>query len=184
MLGETSPRRSAARIVCATNRDLAAACAAGAFRRDLYHRIAALSFAVPPLRERRCDIAPLASHLLERARLRHGIGAVRLHPGALAALESFDWPGNARELEGALIDAALRARGGIIRPADLPPLVLVSCGSAPPAGRDLRACERSHRRERIVEALRECGGNRARAASSLGLKRTTLIGIMKRLGIP
>ena len=183
VLGETAPRRSRARIVCATNRDLEAACASGAFRRDLYHRIAALSFTVPPLRERRGDIPLLADHLLERARVRHGFGAVRVHPDALVSLASFDWPGNARELESVLLEAALRARGGVIRPADLSPMILASPCSAAGAGGDLRSRERSHRRERIIAALRECDGNRTRAAASLGLKRTTLIGIMKRLEI-
>ncbi len=182
-LGETAPRRSAARIVCATNRDLEAACESGSFRRDLYHRLAALSFTVPPLRERRRDIPILAAHLLERATRRHGFGAVRIDPGAMAALESFDWRGNARELESALLDAALHARGNLIRAGDLPPSILALARPAEPAPGDLRSHERALRRERIEAALRECGGNRTRAAASLGLKRTTLLGIMKRLGI-
>ena len=182
-LGETMPRRSAARIVCATNRDLEAACEAGSFRRDLYHRIAALSFSVPPLRERRRDIPLLAEHLLDRARLRHGFAPLRLDAGAIAALESFDWPGNARELESVLLDAALHARGGFVRACDLAPAILARARARAAAPGDLRACERSLRRERIAAALRECGGNRTRTAACLGIKRTTLIGIMKRLEI-
>ena len=182
-LGEATPRRSAARIVCATNRDLEAARTSGLFRSDLYHRIAALSFTVPPLRERRRDIPLLAVHLLARAILRQGFGAVRIDPGASAALESFDWPGNARELESVLLDAALHARGGLIRAGDLSPAILARARPVEFVPGDLRSRERALRRERIEAALRECGGNRTRAAASLGLKRTTLLGIMKRLGI-
>ncbi len=182
-LGETRPRRCAARIVCATNRDLEAACAAGSFRGDLYHRIAAISFRIPPLRERRGDIVPLARHLLERLRRRHRIGALRIHPCACSILARLDWPGNARELERAILEAALRCRGGLIRAGDLPVEMLAAPAPEDAAAGDLRLRERSLRRDAIIAALRDCGGNRTRAAAALGVRRTTLIGMMKRLGI-
>ena len=189
-LGETKPRRFEARIVAATNRDLKADCASGRLRADLYYRLAPLVFRIPPLRERPGDIACLARHFADRLRALHGIGPAGLHESALAALARHTWPGNARELESEILKGALAAKGGAIRACHLSPPVMMSlaigappagCGS--PAGSDLAAKLNTVEREGIIEALRACGGNRTNAALRLGLKRTTLLGAMRRLGI-
>jgi two-component system NtrC family response regulator len=183
-LGETRPRRFEARIVAATNRDLKADCAAGKFRPDLYYRLAPLVFRIPPLRERRGDIAWLAQHFVERLRSVHGQGPLRLHESALAALADYAWPGNVRELESEILKASLRARRGILRACNFSPALVMrmaECVSPPDA--DLNAKIVSLERAEILEALHTSGGNRSKAALRLGLKRTTLLSAMKRLDI-
>jgi DNA-binding NtrC family response regulator/tetratricopeptide (TPR) repeat protein len=183
-LGEARPRSSEARIVAATNRDLGADCSAGRFRIDLYYRLAALMFTIPPLRERRDDIALIANHLLEKACARHGLGNLKLHGEAAELLSGCQWPGNVRELESEILKAALKAQNGCIRIRHLSPAVIMNgVRRAPHAGDDLRARARSTMRNEILDALSRFGGNRSRAAEAIGIKRTTLIGTMKRLGI-
>ena len=189
-LGETKPRRFEARVVAATNRDLKADCASGRLRTDLYYRLAPLVFRIPPLRERPADIARLARHFADRLRALHGIGPAAIHESALAALSRHAWPGNARELESEILRGALAAKGGAIRACHLSPAVMMSlargappAGCAPPAGSDLAARVNALERNEILEALRACGGNRTNAARRLGLKRTTLLSSMRRLGI-
>lgn len=183
-VGQTRPRACAARIVAATNRDLEAACAEGRFRADLYYRLAAYVVRISPLRERRGDIAALARALLERAHERHGLGRKTLGEGALAALERYAWPGNVRELEGEMLRAAMRAPGPVIRLSHLSPHIIMpsaDAGETPPRG--LRERVSRLEREEILGALRASGGRRAGAAALLGVRRTTLIGMMKRLRI-
>ncbi len=189
-LGETKPRVFEARVVAATNRDLRADCASGRLRADLYYRLAPLVFRIPPLRERPADIERLARHFADRLRALHGIGPAGLHESALAALARHPWPGNARELESEILRAALAAKGGAIRACHLSPPVMMSlargaspAGCVPSAGCDLAARVKAVERDEILEALRACGGNRTNAARRLGLKRTTLLGTMRRLGI-
>ncbi len=107
------------RVVAATNRDLDAAVREGSFRRDLYYRLAVFPIALPPLAERREDIAPLSLHLLARAAARHGLPPAGLRPAALAALTLAPWPGNVRELANLLERAAILAAGGHLGPEEL-----------------------------------------------------------------
>ncbi|MCX5753212.1 MAG: sigma-54 dependent transcriptional regulator [Candidatus Krumholzibacteria bacterium] len=183
-LGETRPRRFEARVVAATNRDLKADCASGRLRADLYYRLAPLVFRIPPLRERPADIARLARHFADRLRALYGIGPASLHESALIALARHAWPGNARELESEILRGALAAKGGAIRACHLSPAVMMSlAGNAPPEGNDLAAKVNAIERDEIIAALHACGGNRTNAARRLGLKRTTLLSSMRRLGI-
>jgi DNA-binding NtrC family response regulator len=190
-LGETKPRRCEARIAAATNRNLAADCAAGRFRRDLYYRLSPLAFRIPPLRERRADIEHLARHFLSKLESVHGLGPFRLHETALEAMSRHSWPGNVRELESEMLRAALAARGGVIRAGCLSPALAsdamggasVAAEGASPIGATLVLRLRSFERAEIVDALRVCGGNRTEAARLLGMKRTTLIGAMRRLDV-
>jgi DNA-binding NtrC family response regulator len=189
-LGETKPRRFEARVVAATNRELKADCASGRLRADLYYRLAPLVFRIPPLRERPADIVRLARHFADRLRALHGIGPAGLHDSALDALARHTWPGNARELESEILRGALAAKGGAIRACHLSPAVMMSlargappAGCASPVGCDLAARMNAVERGEILEALQACGGNRTNAARRLGLKRTTLLGSMRRHGI-
>jgi len=183
-LGETGTRMSGARIVAATNRDLGAARASGLFRDDLYHRLAAIAFTIPPLRERRGDIPLLAVHALEKICARYGVGPLTLREDVLRMLSRYDWPGNVRELESLILQAALRAKGEALRMCHFPsPLIIRRAGAFPDAAGDLRSAVAGTQRARIVDALHACGGNRSRAARLLGLRRTTLLGMMKRLDL-
>ena len=116
-VGGTRPRQIDVRLVVATNRDLAEAIRAGEFRQDLYYRINTIAVQLPPLRERREDVALLARHfVLANA----AYGAKRLSPAALAALEGYTWPGNVRELLHVIERAVILSKGEEIGPADFP----------------------------------------------------------------
>jgi two-component system response regulator HydG len=118
-IGSSRPIPVDARFVVATHRDLDAEVAAGRFRADLYWRIHVVPIVLPPLRERRQDIALLAEAFLRRARQETGAGPTRLSPEALAALEAHDWPGNVRELRNAIERAVALCEGHAIDATDL-----------------------------------------------------------------
>jgi DNA-binding NtrC family response regulator len=167
-VGGTRPRRVDVRVVAATNRDLGEAMKAGQFRPDLYYRINTITVALPPLRERREDIALLARHFLDAYA---AYGARRLSPAALEALERYAWPGNVRELQHAMERAAILARGDEIGLEDLPPDVTGAAAGWPaPPGGTLEAMERAH----IVATLRRVGGHRGKAAALLAIDPKTL----------
>ncbi len=173
-LGGTQTITVNTRIICATNRDLAAETRAGRFREDLYYRLSVFPIIVPPLRERRTDIPELCQHILNRL----GYTA-QLDPAVLHRLTNYDWPGNIRELENVLERALILAGGEPIRPQhiQLPEPVLATVGS--PSGESLAAMER-----RIVEeALRKAGNNKSRAARLLGITRRMLYTKLRNLGI-
>src|SRR5437588_6242546 len=127
-VGATRPRRVDVRLVAATNRDLAEAMKTGEFRQDLYYRINTITVSLPPLRERRDDVALLARHFVE-TNAKYGLK--RLAAATLAALETYAWPGNVRELLHAVERAVILSKGDEIFPTDLPPEILGS--NAPPA---------------------------------------------------
>ena len=176
-VGGTRPRRVDVRLVSATNRDLTAAIRSGQFREDLFYRINTITVLLPPLRERREDVALLAQHFLETNAT---YGLKRLSPAALAALESHDWPGNVRELLHVIQRGMILCKGDEITPADLPAEVAgrngpaaapAAAAAAPlPAAPTLEAMERQH----IVGTLRQVGGHRGKAAAVLGIDPKTL----------
>jgi transcriptional regulator with PAS, ATPase and Fis domain len=179
-VGENRARSINVRVMAATNRDLLADVHGARFRQDLYYRLRVVEVVVPPLRERREDVLPLARQFLASAAKRFGKKAATLTPDAANALLRHPWPGNVRELENALERATALARSDRIALDDLPPEV----GSAPPphlvAGdvRTLAEVERDH----IAAALRASGGNRAKAAQQLGIGAATLYRKLKQDG--
>jgi len=161
-------------VIAATNRDLPTALADGTLREDLYYRLAVIQIRVPPLRERRDDILPLARAFVQRAREKHALPGLTLHATSAEALLGHSWPGNVRELENAIEHAAVLSKDGIIRPRHLPrsvtepsPAAALGRGSAP---QTLAELERAH----IRAVLAHTGGNRTRAAALLGIGATTL----------
>jgi len=181
------------RIIAATNRDLDAEVGAGRFRPDLFHRLSVYPIHVPALRDRADDILLLAGFFLDEARIRLGLGQVRLASEARMALVAHDWPGNVRELEHTILRAALRASGGRRRETvviDLAALELPKLARTPPvvvaAVEELvpldQAVEELKRR-RIAAAIDRCDGNWSRAARQLGLDRANLHRMAKRLGM-
>jgi two-component system, NtrC family, response regulator AtoC len=117
-LGENHTRTSRARVIAATHVDLAEAVRSGRFREDLYYRLRVVPIAIPPLRQRREDLEPLALAILSRVSARQG-RALRFSPDALRALLHHDWPGNVREMENVLEYAVAVCRGQTILPEDL-----------------------------------------------------------------
>jgi two-component system response regulator AtoC len=187
-LGSNAVRRVDVRIVAATHRDLARLVHEGAFRADLFYRLNVFPVHLPPLRERREDVAPIAVRAVERFARRMG-RRVRLSAPAVAALEAYDWPGNVRELQNVLERAVLLARGELIESLDLPaPRPGAGPSSGPPSassGRpeSLRAATERAEREAIRAALHHTGDNKARAAELLGVSVRTLWYKLERLGL-
>ncbi len=169
-VGSDTPVTVDARLVAATNRDLAEAVAQGRFREDLYYRINVVELAVPPLGERIDDVLPLAQRFASEL----AGSPVRLSPQAVECLLAYPWPGNVRELRNAIQRACLLCRGDVILPEHLPPRIAApgAQATAPPAsvGR-LSQVEQAT----ILATLAECQGNRTHAAKRLGISRRALI---------
>lgn len=168
------------RIVAATNRDLDRAVETGTFRRDLLYRLNTLEIHVPPLRERRADIAELARLFLARAGAR-----ASLSPDALAALEDYSWPGNVRELEHVMQRLALQTVELLDR-TFLPREIRAAVPTSSRRGRTSKSASNipeDAARLEVEDALRRCQGNISRAAVLLGLTRHGLKKRMVRLGL-
>jgi DNA-binding NtrC family response regulator len=165
-------------VVAATNSDLVAAVAAQTFRMDLYYRLAVVAVRVPPLRERREDVGPLALHFLQQIGKRLGRRAPRLSDEARARLERHDFPGNVRELRNVIGRALTLRSGDVLRVEDLGLPAPDPRGSGP-----LRGAVSDTERAAILAALEATGGNRTHAAARLGIARRTLLYKLERLGI-
>lgn len=182
-LGENLPRKFDVRVIAATHRDLSAMVAQGTFREDLFYRLRVLPLRVAPLRERSQDIPLLASKMLAELAERYRRSGLRLAPDAMAALESYHWPGNVRQLSNALEFAVVHAEGPVVERRNLLPEILEPRrpdSRAPeiaeaPTTRYYRSTDTpTEERERIRRVLEQTGGNRAEAARRLRMSRTTL----------
>ncbi len=176
-LGGTEILRTDARVIAASNRDLEERVAAGAFREDLYFRLAVVPIRLPPLDQRRDDIPLLAEHIL-RTKTRSPKGRpLALSPEALELLVGHSWQGNVRELENVIVRAGLRARGPVILASDLSlPRAEAAAANGERIERSLEDVEREH----VAAVIRHTGGNKARAARILGISRPTLDSKLKR----
>ncbi|HEX4449836.1 MAG TPA: sigma 54-interacting transcriptional regulator, partial [Kofleriaceae bacterium] len=169
-VGAASEHAIDVRVIAATNRDLEAMVAAGAFRDDLYYRVHVLSVALPPLRARGDDVVELARRFA-RGRA--------IEPDAAAALVAYAWPGNVRELDSAIVHALALAGGGPIARACLPDRVIARPQVATPGQLvTLAELERSH----VELVLEYVGGNKTAAARILGIERKTLYRMLDRWG--
>ncbi len=183
-VGATADQPMDVRIIAATHRDLQQLVAAGRFREDLWYRLNVAAVHVPALRERRADIPCLAQHLLERIAREHDTATPTITPEALADLAQRAWAGNVRELAHALERAAIVAAGG---PIDVEHLHDPRARAEPRPGHltleiddlSIEAVERSL----IARVLAESGGNRSRAARTLGVHRATLYGKLRAHGL-
>ncbi len=196
-VGGTRTLKVDVRLVCATNRDLEAEVAKGAFRADLYFRLAVVPLFLPPLRDRRDDIAPLAQEFLTRFNHEHGT-QLALNPAALAMLESCYFPGNVRELENCIRHTATLARTKLLADGDFPcqkegclsamlwkgvkaePPHPVMAPHAPETAEPQGDLDRAH----LVEAMEKAGWVQAKAARILGLTPRQIGYALKKQGIP
>ena len=173
------------RLIAATNRDLEKMTRDGSFRSDLFYRLNVIPLVIPPLRERREDIVPLAEHLLEHLAGDASFYGLSLEKKAGRSLEKYHWPGNVRELFNVLERTLSRLEGDTIHCRSLPFYILQStrpCGSR---GREtLKAAQMDAEKQALVLALEASGYNKTRAAQKLGIHRTLLYRKLKKHRIP
>ncbi len=189
-VGDTRTRKINVRIIAATNRDLKKEVEAGRFRQDLFYRLSVFPLEIPPLRERRDDIAPLAMHFVRQSARRMNRPAPRVTQATLIQLSGHDWPGNVRELQNAVERAVILSQGGPLRFELAPPGPEPSASGKPysvgGAGILTRKELKSRERESIVSALRQTGGKvfgPGGAAELLAMKPTTLASRIKALRV-
>jgi DNA-binding NtrC family response regulator len=180
-VGENRSRRVDVRVVAATNRDLAHGVAGGSFRQDLYYRLKVVELHVPPLRERRDDILPLARVLLTDAASRMRRKIAGLAPDTADRLLRYAWPGNVRELENTMERAVALARGSRVELEDLPEEIRRTPPTPAAIGavRPLEDIEQEY----ILAALELNGGNQTRTAQQLQIGAATLYRKLKRYGM-
>jgi DNA-binding NtrC family response regulator len=183
-VGENAVRHLDVRIVTATNLELAELVAGGKFRRDLYYRLNVIQIRLPPLRERKEDIALLVSHFIDEYRRRDGKEVKGISHEALDRLSKRPFPGNVRELENIIERAVVLCRGDVIRTDDLPlEDDEAKGGHAPgPAAQGYEAAMREFEGELLSQALEQSGGNQSAAARSLGITERHLRSRLERLG--
>ena len=170
-----------ARIIAASNRDLDSEVSAHHFREDLYYRLNVITLRVPPLRERREDILPLAQWLLSVAAVRNSHPGLAFSPGATAALTRYRWPGNVRELRNAIERGTVLMHGETIAPEDLPDSLFRDSTEALtgiPNAASLDEVERGH-----IARVLAASATLEEAADTLGINVTTLWRKRRRYGI-
>ncbi len=167
-VGGNETLRVDVRIIAATNRDLSAQIRKGAFREDLFYRLNVVTIELPPLRERRGDIVPLATFFLRKYAAENGRSIERFSDEAMARISAYDWPGNVRELENVVERAVVLCDGPMVEPSHLPVTLLphdVREGPPPIPGSTIADLERYA----ILKTLEACGGSTSKAAMLLGV---------------
>ena len=196
-VGESKPRTSNVRIIAATNRDLLGDVARHQFREDLYYRLAVISVRLPALRDRRDDIAAIANRLLERinrdfTRQEPGYRPRRLSPAALEFIRKHRWPGNVRQLQNTLTQAAVMTDADVLERQDLADAIAEIPGKPDTDAReiplgggfDLEKYLEEIQRDFLRRAMVEAGGVKRRAANLLGYRNyQTLAAQLERLKI-
>ena len=177
-VGDTRPIKVDFRLISATNRDLERAVSEEKFREDLYYRIQVIHIPLPPLRERREDILPLARHFVKRFADRLGMNDLVLNTTTLDYLLSYEWPGNIRELENVIEHAAVLSSGGVILPENLPARITrTPLADSSPGTLSLEEMELAH----IRRVLALADGNRDEAARILKIGVATLYRKLSRI---
>jgi DNA-binding NtrC family response regulator len=181
-LGGTETLHMDARLVALTNVDLPAAVKGGLFREDLYFRLNVLTLAVPPLRERRADILPLADHLLATLRSVHARPGVTLSEASRRMLAAYAWPGNVRELRNAIERAVVFSRSDTLEPENFPENLRAGAAGVAGSIAGLRSLE-DVEREVIAATLEATRYQISRSAEILGISRKTLLEKRKKYGL-
>lgn len=182
VLGDSKPRRVDVRVVCATNRDLQQMVREGTFREDLYYRINLIPLHLPPLRERREDIAPLATHFATQYTMQNSLQPVRFAPDALDFLARQHFAGNIRELKNVVERTILINGNGLLQAADFEGQCSAAANIVPDsgtAGLTLDELEITS----IKNAMERCGGNMTQVAQTLGISRQALYRRLEKYGL-
>jgi PAS domain S-box-containing protein len=178
-VGDNRPIHVDVRIISATNRNLANLIEAGSFREDFFYRINVIPIWMPALRERREDIPLLADSFFRRIQMKSGKPVEAISNAALDVLTAYEWPGNVRELKSAFEYAFVACQDRSIEPQHLPPHLLKSKPTSP-AGAEPAVSLDELKKQRLMDALRETGGNQSEAARRLGISRTSVWNQVKR----
>ena len=180
-VGGERTRRTEARVIAATNRDIEALMRDGRFREDLYYRLRVVEIRVPPLRDRREDIPLLVTEFVDRICRDMHLAQVSVSASALKALGTYDWPGNVRELENALNRAVVMARGGVIGTEHLAlgPVRQVTPDGHAAVDDSLESVERAQ----VQRVLAKTEGNKRQACKLLGISRPTLDRLIEKYGL-
>jgi DNA-binding NtrC family response regulator len=174
--GLAAPQKMNARIIASTNQDLRTLATSGKFRQELYQRIAMVQIGVAPLRERMEDVPELATHFVKRSAQAQGKSIRTIAQDAMERLQSHEWPGNIRELEDVIDEAVSKCEGSALEAWQLPELAMTlpvkpsmdfDCGERPARLQDVVE-------QHVLHVLKNCAGNKLRAAELLGISRSTL----------
>jgi Nif-specific regulatory protein len=182
-VGGTRSVRIDVRVIAATNRDLTKSVKAGAFRQDLYYRLNVVSIEMPPLRQRRDDIPLLASYFAARSGERSKRHVLGVSPEARACLVNYEWPGNVRELENAIERAVVLGSSDFILPEDLPEAVLETVQPAGVAIAQYHEAVSEAKKQVILRAVEQAGGNYTEAAKRLGVHPNYLHRLIRNMNL-
>jgi two-component system NtrC family response regulator len=166
------------RVVCATNKNLQEGMSSGAFRNDLYYRISEITISIPPVRERGAGRIVLAQYLLNKFAGQLGRAIKGFTDDGHDAIETYEWPGNVREMENKIKAAVIMAEGKLVTAADLGLSVTAAAPSL-----NLRIVRQHAETQAIRQALTRAAGNISRSAELLGVTRPTLYDLMAKYGI-
>jgi len=182
-VGGTRPVRLDIRVIAATNQELPTAVREGRFRQDLYYRLNVVCLTVPPLRERREDIPLLARYFAAKYGERCKRRIQGVSPEAIACLVRYDWPGNVRELENAIERAIVAGSSEFILPEDLPEIVLETGSAAGDSATGYHEAVRTLKKQLILNAVEQTGGNFTEAAKLLGVHPNYLHRLVRNLDL-
>lgn len=187
-VGGKKPIKVSVRIISATNKDLEKEVKAGRFREDLFYRLNTITLHLPPLRKRREDIRPLVEHFLENQKLGSPISKKKIDPKVFDIFESYDWPGNIRELQNTIERIKILAENHEIRVEDIPfhirmPQTKSSTGSGPQTESHIDLSLDDLEKQHILRTLAYFNNNKTKAATSLGITIKTLYNKLHRYGL-
>ncbi len=184
-VGDNTTRKTDARIIVATNRDLNDLVSKGQFREDLYYRINVIFVELPPLNERKEDIDFLVKYFIEKYSQKNNKKIKGISDEMRILFMEYHWPGNIRELENAIEGAVIMAKTEIINKWDIPNVskFMSTASLAPTNGKSLKKVLEQPEKDLILSVLHECNWNRNKAAAVLGINRTTLYNKMKKYNI-
>ncbi len=181
-VGDNQPVHIDVRIISGTNRNLKKLVDSGLFREDLYYRINVIPITIPPLRDRRSDIPLLAESFFRRIHLKNDKNIQAISNPAMETLMNYAWPGNVRELKSALEYAFVTCNGTVIEPQHLPPDVFQN-NSRLSQQQNIALDLDEIQKNRLIDALKQTGGNQTQAGRLLGVSRITVWNRMKKYGI-
>lgn len=181
-VGTAERKKVDVRVVAATNKNLETAVNEGKFREDLFYRLNVITIPIPPLRDRKDDILPLAQHFMNKYSTENNKTVNEITPESKSILESYQWPGNVRELENTISKAVIFESGSRLTSETFPERMRLSSNVSSMSGEDLMTLEEVSRAY-IIKVLEMTVGNKAKASEILGINRTSLWRMIQRLGI-